>query len=376
MTLRVCIEGVNLEKLLREAPRCGVTLRGVKRLGDRRICACIAPGQMKALRALCERFGWEIAELSADGWMRALRFLLRRPALLSSLFLCAILVWLSSQMILAVRIEHAMEHEAQVRGFLSEQGVRPGRWKASFSTDDLGARLNYAVPGLAFAGFYYEGSTLVVDCSGAEMAQRLDLPGEGLDIVAKRDGIVTRITVQSGTPCVAPGDAVCKGQVLILGEERMEGGALQPVRAQGEVTARVWAQGSARISLFERRTEETGHVRRRVTLHSPWHSRVVRDAEPFDSQDVSVQTEPIVGLFVPVWRQIDTFARTIEKKAPRDRAQAASWAQGAAQEIAKKQCPYGALILDKTVDYSMIDNEFLYATVVLEYEAPIAQRID
>ena len=51
-------------------------------------------------------------------------------------------------------------------------------------------------------------------------------------------------------------------------------------------------------------------------------------------------------------------------------------AQGAAQQAAKLKCPAGVEILDKWVDYSMIDNEFVCATVVLEYEYGIAGRMD
>ena len=101
---------------------------------------------------------------------------------------------------------------------------------------------------------------------------------------------------------------------------------------------------------------------------------MVQDAEPFSSQDISVQTQRITGLYLPLWREIVTYAETAVFSAPRDRGEAASAAQGAAEEIAKKQCPPDALILDKNVDYSMIDNEFVYAVVVLEYETAIAAR--
>ena len=68
-------------------------------------------------------------------------------------------------------------------------------------------------------------------------------------------------------------------------------------------------------------------------------------------------------------------AQTQVFRVERDRGDAASMAQGAAEKNAVKQCPAGALILDKWVKYSMIDNEFMYASVVLEMEADIAGRI-
>ena len=103
--------------------------------------------------------------------------------------------------------------------------------------------------------------------------------------------------------------------------------------------------------------------------------RVVREAERFSSQDESRRIERIVGLYLPLWREIETYAQTEVFPVERSRSDAASMAQGAAEKIARKQCPPDALILDKIVNYSMIDNEFVYASVVLELEAPIAGRI-
>jgi hypothetical protein len=221
----------------------------------------------------------------------------------------------------------------------------------------------------------YAGSTLIVDCRPAVQGEWLDIRGSSLDIVAAQSGIVTRIAVSSGTPVVQEGQAVHRGQVLIRGEERGPQGSVIPVLAEGQVQARVYFSGEAKASLSEKTVVETGQTRTRVVMRSLWHERIIRDAEPFESQLVSTETEPVVGLYLPLWREITTYAQTEVFDRPRDRGDAASLAQGAAEEIAKKECPYGALILDKWVDYSMIDNEFMYATVVLEALAPIAGRI-
>ena len=170
------------------------------------------------------------------------------------------------------------------------------------------------------------------------------------------------------------GQAVRKGQVLIRGQERTGGGGTRLCRAQGEIIARVFVRGDARVSLNAVETVETGEVRRRVTVESPWHSRIVADAQDFDSQDVSVERQAVVGLYLPVWRRVETLARTVHKQEKRLLADARSQAQGAAEKIAKLSCPAGAEILDKGVDYSMIDDEFVYATVVLAFEEEIGTR--
>ena len=350
-------------------------IRRAERIGQGKLTVSVWTHHVPALSALCMRFGWEMQEIDAGLAVRALRFAKRRMMLFAGLVLCIAAVFVSSQMVLWVSIEHAGEYEAEVRRFLAEENVRPGRLKSAFSTDALREQLSLRLPGLAFVSLRFEGSVLVVDCRGARTGEQIAVDGEGLDIVAARDGIVTTIYASSGTPQVHPGEAVQKGQVLILGQERTRRGEMRAVLAQGEVKARVWAKGEAKVSLYETRTVETGAIRTRVTLHSPWHTHVVRDAQPFDSQDVSTAIEPVVGLYLPLYREITTYAQTVVSRTPRNRGDAASLAQGAAQEIAKKQCPYGALILDNWVNYSMIDNEFLYATVILEYETSIAGRL-
>ena len=87
-----------------------------------------------------------------------------------------------------------------------------------------------------------------------------------------------------------------------------------------------------------------------------------------------MEIQPVVGLYLPVWREVETLAETVVIRDPRDTGDAASLAQGAAEQMAKLKCPSGVEILDKWVDYSMIDDEFVYATVVLEFERNIAVR--
>jgi len=375
MHVTVRIAGINLEKLLRAAAGEGIVLAGVRRTGGRDMHARVRADQMPGLMALCERSGWTCEELRAGVIIRMLRFFRSRIMLLLALVMSAAMVFLSSKMILCVRVEHAGAHAAYVRQVLADEGVRPGRLKSAFSLDALRAQLAFRLPGLSFAGLRYAGSTLLCDCQVAVEGENLEIMGSGEDIVAAQPGIITHIFASSGTPLVEPGQAVHKGQVLIGGWEKAEKGGLRAVRAQGEVLARVYAKGEARVSLSQTRTVETGRTRTRVSVATPWHTRVVRDAQPFASQDVSRRIEPVVGLYLPLWREIETFAQTQVFSEPRNRGDAASMAQGAAEEIAKEQCPQGALILDKWVNYSMIDNEFVYATVVLEAETTIAGRM-
>ena len=89
-----------------------------------------------------------------------------------------------------------------------------------------------------------------------------------------------------------PGQAVRKGQTLISGQERTGGGETRACRAQGEIIARCFARGEARVRLNVTGTVETGEIRRRVRIESPKGSRLVRDAPDFDQMCIRDRAQP------------------------------------------------------------------------------------
>lgn len=374
MHVTLCVEGMNLERLLRMAMDAGILIHAAARKGTRRMHVRVYAHQAAQFASLCAQSGWTCTPIQAGMLVRFMRLLKARPMLVPAMTLCCALVYYSSQIILRIRVEGAVESGAQVRHVLQEENIRPGRFKRAIELQALRALLAHRLPGMAHASVYFAGSTLVVDCMPAIERENLQLAG-GRDIVAAQSGIVSKIWTGAGTPQVEPGQAVHRGQVLIAGYERGEKETKVPVQAQGAVTARVYVCGEAKASLQERRSVETGQTRTRITVRTPWTQRVVREAKPFSSQDESRRIQRVVGLYLPLWREIETYAQTQVFEERRAKSDAASIAQGAAEKIARKQCPPDALILDKIVNYSMIDNEFVYASVVLELEAPIAGRI-
>ena len=354
--MRVLISGLNLEKLLREAQESGIALRSVRRVCARGVEASLSPWQMHALLALCDRFGWAVEEVHAGAGLRAVRWLWRRWGLAAGMALCVLLVALSSQFVLRVEVQGAL--------------------KRRLSFDALRENLLLRLPGISYAGFRYAGSVLEVECRLALEGETVQKAGESGDLIASQAGVVTRMVVKSGTPQVQSGDAVHAGQVLVKGEERSAQGGTTSVKAQAQVFARVWAKGEARTALTMEISEYTGQTRTRVTLSTPFFARVLKEAVPFDEQETDVYTQRIIDLFIPLEKRTEVYREISVQQMPRDSAQAASFAQGAAEKMAKKQVPAGALILDKWVDYSMIDNEFLYASVVIEYEKDVAVRAE
>lgn len=368
------IEGLNLERLLTRAAQSGILLRRIRRTGLRCLRADVYVHQSDALASLCKSGGWRIREAGCSPMLSAMRRLRRRPTLALALLVYIAGVYLSAQCLWTVRIDYTGKDIGEIRTFLAQARIAPGRFKSGISPSAVREALMLRLPDLVFTGITWAGSTLVVSCQEGLAGESALMDGDALDLVAQQDGVITKITAYSGTPLVEVGQAVCAGDVLIAGEERRAKQMHEPVQAQGEVYARVWARAQAKVSMESIHTRETGRTRRRVTLHTPWHRHVVCDALPFEQQDTSTQIQPVIGLYCPLWREIETMAEIETTALRREADEAAALAMGAARQAALAQCPPGVTILDEWVETDMRDG-WMYAAAVLAYESRIGIRV-
>ena len=178
------LSGLNLERLLTCAVRAGIRIRSVRRMDARTMRIRMDASKAAAMAALCERFGWAVREVRPGAALRFVRWLRTRASRAAAIVLFFALTAVSSQMLLAVRVEHAGKDAAEVHAFLREAGAVPGRFKRSLSTDTLRERLLLRLPDLAYASVNWAGSTLVVDCRAALEGEQALIGGSGLDLVA------------------------------------------------------------------------------------------------------------------------------------------------------------------------------------------------
>lgn len=175
----------------------------------------------------------------------------------------------------------------------AEMGVPRGEFDSTLAAAEL-LRL---LPKLSSASFNTEGCFITLSVRTAiEKAEGIEHDGV-CDIVAARDGVITRIAAESGTVMVKPGSAVVKGQVLVSGativgnpyDELPEVTLLSRARASVFAETRHSFTAECPLEAEGIREEETG-VRRalsvlgvRVALPStgiPADSRLVHTEEP------------------------------------------------------------------------------------------------
>jgi similar to stage IV sporulation protein len=171
-------------------------------------------------------------------------------------------------------------------------GIVPGIPKRALSNaEDVSRTLSLLLPGASWIGVFARGTVVTIRIAEAHVPP----PVERLapqHIVARTDGVITRITAQSGVAIVGTHAYVRRGDVLIRGYLEDDTFVERtPVAAQGVVRAHVWLTHTIRVP---RKTTEwyyTGEVQRTYALTSagrtwqlrgttPQHARTMRQATP------------------------------------------------------------------------------------------------
>ncbi len=370
---RFTAEGLNLERLIRQAGEKGIALSGIRRLGSRKLRGQVDEADAVALQMLAEKGGWGFTLGMRLGLGRLADGLRRRIPLAVMCVLVLAAVICASRMMWQVSIQGAGVYEADLRAYLDEVGIRPVRWKSGVDPAALRDALEWRYPDVAWVEVGWRGMTLQVNVvTGTAVGDTIDLSGQG-DVVAARDGVISSVVTVAGTPMVKRGDVVRRGQVLISGEERTLGEAVRPVSARGVVMARVWDGASVRMSVSEQATVYTGRTQQAQTVRLPWFNLSPMEDSGFEQQDVSVREMPLGGLFWPTVIRTETRMEAAIRRQGRDLEAVKAEAGVAAMRLLRQKIGLDDDLVDKWVDYSMIDDEELVAVAIGERVIDIAQ---
>jgi len=364
-THRFRISGLNLERFLNLMKQQGIPLRSVRRQEARAlVCECCS-ADLPSIAALAQERGWKLDDITPLGLSALWQKMKKRPGVPVGIALMLVGMLICSQFVWRVEVQGAGAYQADVVSFLQESGYTAGIRRSRVDAKALESALTGRYPQIAWFHAYVTNVTLVVEVShGVPMPEMAN--GETGDLVADRNGIIHTIRVHAGTPAVKPGQVVQKGDVLIRGTERGRDEQQTAVRAEGEVLARCWDSVTVTMPLNEIISSETGREYRAVRIHTPWFDWPSTPDEPdFLASNLLICQTPVAGVFFPVFRQTLIYREVSMETAAREVEEVRQEAAGAALKQLKTAL-FGDEIIDKWVDYCMIEDDTLAATATAE----------
>lgn len=251
--VRIRAKGFSAERFMNMAAFRGVYLWDVTQTGATMTMKA-AGSSMDILEACAEKTGCTIEVLGWGGLPAFLGRFRRRQVWAAGLLLFAAGLYLLSSFIWRVEVEgNERLGKEEILSFCGEMGLKPGAWKRNVDTEEITDRLLENFSDISWVSVGIRGTDATVKL--AETIEKVELVDQETpcDIVASADGVILQITAERGTPLVAAGDVVQKGDVLISSALTigLEGEAQRTeyIGAEGTVTARIWQRLSEEMPL-------------------------------------------------------------------------------------------------------------------------------
>ena len=162
------------------------------------------------MRPAARRSGVRVRILRRRGLPFLLSRLWKRTAFACGALLFVCLLYLLGSVIWFVEVQGAEQVPmASIRRAAAELGLRPGVWRHRVSGNEIGRDLVVKVPELAWAGVELRGSCAIVQVVEKKIVLPQDEPLG--NIVAAKNGIISKIIAVQGKSLVKVGDTVQKG---------------------------------------------------------------------------------------------------------------------------------------------------------------------
>lgn len=202
-----------------------------------------------------------------EGAPKLLRQFRYRYALIAALALFLGLLWLGNTFIWAFEVtgNDTIPTETILRA-LEKQGVTIGTRGLSIDQDDLRNHLLLELRDISWLTVYMRGCTAHVQVVERDKPPALMKDGDKTNVVASRDGLVTKVEALDGKAMVLPGTTVRKGQLLISGVVDSDFRGMRLLHGMGRVYARTWYELSVSVPLTVQEHTEAEKETTRLSL--------------------------------------------------------------------------------------------------------------
>lgn len=252
---KITFSGLNVNRLLNQICKDGVTLLGVERSG--KICSIyVAKKHCNKVVALLKEKCYNIDKIEYSGSLAIFDFCKKRYFLCVFLALAILAVYLLSNFCLKIEVYGDFEQEAVLQA-LEDAGIKQGVNISGLNVDKLENALAVNLDAM-YAVVTRKGSSLYVNAVKRKTVEPPIDVHKKRDIVATAQGKVLSVLCEQGTAQVSVGDYVNVGDVLILGERQFADGTSESVYALGRIVLEVYAKGFAEFNGTKTVTQRTG----------------------------------------------------------------------------------------------------------------------
>ena len=257
----IVVEGYYIERFINICSNKQIDLWNLKRIDSITINASIKISEFRKLKQICKKTKCKVKIKNKKGLPFLVRKYKKRKVFIGFLLLIIIVIISLSNFVWNIEVEGtASINPQEIINIAKEEGLDIGKLKGSIDTKKVINQIRLKRDDVAWAGIEIKGTNVKIKIAEADKKPEIIDESEFCNIVADKDGIISKVSARNGTPLVKQGDVVKKGDIIIAGWLEGKYTDKQYVHSQGEVTAKVYYTSTQNVELKEVQKIETGNI--------------------------------------------------------------------------------------------------------------------
>lgn len=150
---------------------------------------------------------------------------------------------------------------------LNKNGLKVGTYKGKINANSIINKIRLDRSDIAWIGIDIEGTNVIVEIRETSKAPEIIDENEYCNIIANKEGMITKINVQNGTAVVKEGDIIKEGDVLVQGLLEGKYTGIRYVHAKADIEAKIWYSKKEKVFLKQQIQVPTGATEQKYTLN-------------------------------------------------------------------------------------------------------------
>jgi len=265
--LNIVVEGVFVERFINICKSKNILLWNVKMDKGVKLYANIGLNDYRNIREISKKTNTKIKIRKKCG----IPFLLnkyKKRKIFGFVFIIILLALVvTSNFIWNINIRGNVEiSKEEIAKALEEEGLKIGTYKGKLNTTNIIHNIRLKKDNIAWIGITIKGTNAQIEVKETTKTPEIINEDEYCNIVANKEGMITKISVQNGTPKAQVGDIVKKGDVLAYGYLEGKYTGIRYVHALADVQAKVWYSKKEKVYLKQQIPTATKNTETKYSL--------------------------------------------------------------------------------------------------------------
>ena len=239
--VNIKLEGCFIERFINMASSKKIFLWNTKREKSTILYANISLDDFYKIKPIIKKTKTRLEIKSKRGLPFLFYRYKKRKIFFALLFIMFLLIFISSQFVWNIEITgNEKISKAEIMAELEKSGLKVGAKKTNVDVAEVINEVRLNRGDISWIGIDLKGTNAIV-----EVVEALEKPNvidyeDYCNIISDKEGIITKINVQNGTPLVKPGDVVREGTMLVGGYLEGKYTGMRYVHSMAEIEAKVW----------------------------------------------------------------------------------------------------------------------------------------